>query len=54
MTTAPFEPSHNDPNLRPDLRPDGTRVTASGLDADAPDGVPSDPGNPAEPEATES
>ena len=51
MTTAPFEPSHDDPNLRPDLEPDGTPATVPGLEPDGPDEAPLDP---AEPEPTES
>jgi hypothetical protein len=54
MTTAPFEPSHNDPNLRPDTAPDGTPTPAPGVDADAPDGIPADPGDPTQPSPTES
>jgi hypothetical protein len=56
MTTAAFEPSHNDPNLRPDLEPDGTPAPVPGLDTaeDVPGEVPAHPTDPTEPEPTES
>ena len=58
MTTAAFEPSHNDPNLRPDLEADGTPAPVPGLDTAAPEDVPgevpAEPTDPTEPEPTES
>ena len=54
MTTTPFEPSHDDPSLRPDLASDGTPTPAPGLDARRPDDVPVDPNDAAEPRAEQS
>lgn len=54
MTTAAFEPSHNDPNLRPDTEPDATPTVAQGLDARGPDDVPAEASDPTQPKPTES
>jgi hypothetical protein len=58
MTTAAFEPSRNDPNLRHDLEADGTPAAVPGLDTAAPEDVPgevpADPGDPTTPTPTES
>jgi hypothetical protein len=54
MTTAAFEPSHNDPNLRPDMEPDGTPSAVPGLDVSEPDDVPSEASDPSQPKPTES
>jgi hypothetical protein len=51
MTTKPFEPSPEDPGLRPDTHPDGSPVTTPGLEPEAPE---IDPDNPAAPQPTES
>jgi len=54
MTTTPFEPSHDDPSLRPDPASDGTPTPAPGLDAQRPDDVPVATVDGAEPRAEES
>lgn len=51
MTTKPFEVSPTDPDLRPDTHPDGSPVTAPGLEPDGPEAAPD---NPAEPQPEES
>lgn len=51
MTTKPFEPSPEDPGLRPDTHPDGSPVTSPGLELEAPEISPEDP---TEPQPTES
>ena len=51
MTTKPFEPSREDPGLRPDTEPDETPVVVPGLDPEepTPGGDPSEP-TPPEPQ----